>query len=1041
MVDFTNLVLHVNNLCWGYNRASGRDRFKIQKDIEGILKEIIDNSNSIYIVSFKTLKSCNIHLHRLERINPKIVNLAKAKAIITQECQEMERALELALLFDMDSIDHNNSIAKSLQSILEKKIPVITTRTLFNRSMFLDRDKYDEVQCEKILFLKGANEWHIFTVAIENGQSDFLLFLPKSTKQSLNDLGFARENLIPTSILEILEGPKSARPLLSEFYAFFSDTLISKKIIYLDGHGDDSCSAGLKSTDMDSLLNFFNRQRVTSVFISACSAGGSFSNNYLTNEVSKLSYQEPTYKPHLSFPIILYSIGSYVTYGNFDEIQSYFNTMQESLAKGRGFSIMGIRKLMAKFGNASYIPFVHHQQVLLPYSRMSAGGFRTGQSKDETLLTSTKIQCVKLSANPTITINTKLVELYALHILVPVILRSTYIRVISMVQGPSHHLFSELSIESGTLLKWIQYNEKRVYQREDASKSAEKAIFIKHFSSKNENYEGLAIDFSCQMTSWLYQKQGKYYYATTTDEVEISKAEYACELVLLFQRTQPIAKAIRAATGGQETGEELYKTLYRDFIKDPFLVKFLESDYKPESFELLSQEEKQALLTIAVFDNSPVALELLEDHDIDVKKPTRRGYHLFFKAVEIGNLKLAQKLYEKGADINAKEPHTEFTALMNAVLNQQDGMIDFLLQCPELDPTMVESGGENVLHFSKIEYLAKFLAHPRKFDLNQKTKTGFTALSIAVNAGNLKKAEALLNLSVNIEAGKTSPLVEAIRNRDLKMVKLLLSRKAACQLDESGQSPLVEAILRSTLDIIELLIENTHDLNQKDKFGGNPLLAAGLQGNRELFIRLSRRGCTLPANSSQIELIWHIALIENDEELFEELVKHLNPKLGSDSRIALGTSLIEEIVKLDRSNMIVILAKHNKLISNAQVLFNAYWEKKYEMIRLLLINGFQSTQRTHLAASLLKRAVQDGDIELIKQCLDLDQKLDTWEKLKPCYLEALMRNNSETVALLRMKIQKENWQEQAALISDTDIDNYKISQKMSFGRRSRATID
>jgi ankyrin repeat protein len=148
--------------------------------------------------------------------------------------------------------------------------------------------------------------------------------------------------------------------------------------------------------------------------------------------------------------------------------------------------------------------------------------------------------------------------------------------------------------------------------------------------------------------------------------------------------------------------------------------------------------------------------------------------------------------------------------------------------------------GNKILH-SAIEHgdekLLAFLLATDQFEVNSKNSMGRTALSSAVERGNVAVVKVLLTTNVDLDAndkeGQT-PLWFAARNGHEAVVKLLL---ATGQVDvnaknKNGQTPLSCATQSGHEAIVKLLLATGRvEADTKDNWGETPLLRAAQNGH------------------------------------------------------------------------------------------------------------------------------------------------------------------------------------------------------------------
>jgi ankyrin repeat protein len=138
----------------------------------------------------------------------------------------------------------------------------------------------------------------------------------------------------------------------------------------------------------------------------------------------------------------------------------------------------------------------------------------------------------------------------------------------------------------------------------------------------------------------------------------------------------------------------------------------------------------------------------------------------------VKKLQLYSSLIDDGADINAKAPGFGSTLLYMAVRFSFNTM-----QCASIDI----------------------------FD-----PSGATALTIALDIGDVKAAQVLLSRKANINTcHKVAPLCTAANSGHEKMIRFLLRKGAFVNLETlSGETPLTRAASNGNVNILHILLEN-----------------------------------------------------------------------------------------------------------------------------------------------------------------------------------------------------------------------------------------
>lgn len=155
-------------------------------------------------------------------------------------------------------------------------------------------------------------------------------------------------------------------------------------------------------------------------------------------------------------------------------------------------------------------------------------------------------------------------------------------------------------------------------------------------------------------------------------------------------------------------------------------------------------------------------------------------------AVMDGDLKKVKLLLSKGADLNYRDDEG-FTALMLSITNERSDIFRYLL----------DQGA----------------------DVNIEDGDNFTALTHSLDYNDIEATRSLLahGADVNYDGRDNSPLMTAIENGDLDVMRLLLEYKPNLEYqNSSGFTALIFAAFESNAEAVCLLLEHNADVNAKD---------------------------------------------------------------------------------------------------------------------------------------------------------------------------------------------------------------------------------
>lgn len=210
-----------------------------------------------------------------------------------------------------------------------------------------------------------------------------------------------------------------------------------------------------------------------------------------------------------------------------------------------------------------------------------------------------------------------------------------------------------------------------------------------------------------------------------------------------------------------------------------------------------------------------------------------------FKAVNLGNLHLLEKLISEGVDPKCKD-QVNRTLLHHAAQNGHDDIIKKLIENYQVDVDAVDKYGFSALHLA-CEYTSKSnLAIVKRLvsygaNIHQKSLTGLSVLYFACQKGQLDLVEYLIKEGANIHVADsegTTPLYQACYNRHFDVVKLLLKNGADINAVNWFGTPLYRTIC--DLDYVQ----NREQTKQMVQLLWDHQPKAHIQGyNRKLIFR------------------------------------------------------------------------------------------------------------------------------------------------------------------------------------------------------------
>jgi|GEM_PF-1030611 len=209
------------------------------------------------------------------------------------------------------------------------------------------------------------------------------------------------------------------------------------------------------------------------------------------------------------------------------------------------------------------------------------------------------------------------------------------------------------------------------------------------------------------------------------------------------------------------------------------------------------------------------------DNDNSIKRE-------FLSAVSRGDLYYVNKLINSDKNIINSQDDKGMTALMIAVTEDQEEIVNALLEL-RADPNIKSNTGKTALMYAVAKgqtYIVKQLLKS-KADPYIKSISGDSALTIAVSSQNVNMVKVLLEAGVDpniLNNFNDSVLMLAVRSENDEIARLLLDNKANPDLKKLyGKTPLAYAAYRGMYEMVKLLTDYKADPYIKDNNGETPL--------------------------------------------------------------------------------------------------------------------------------------------------------------------------------------------------------------------------
>jgi serine/threonine-protein phosphatase 6 regulatory ankyrin repeat subunit B len=206
---------------------------------------------------------------------------------------------------------------------------------------------------------------------------------------------------------------------------------------------------------------------------------------------------------------------------------------------------------------------------------------------------------------------------------------------------------------------------------------------------------------------------------------------------------------------------------------------------------------------------------------------------------------LAYRLLAQGADVTQRKRDNEWTALMEAAQQEQDGLFDLVLQ--------------------------------KSLNINSTNAWGRTALSFAAEHGSENKVRSLLkrNASDYARFRDMTPLIYAARNDHLQVVLLLLRQTKGVDLsDDSLRSAVTSAVTFGDAQFLELIYEKGK-LDQPDwRYGNTVLHGAARRGDLAVVKWLLNQSVGVDAPGYDRRTPLMLAVYGCNDAVVEHLLQH-----------------------------------------------------------------------------------------------------------------------------------------------------------------------
>ncbi len=855
--------------------------FNFSEHTKGGFKSV---SQSFHGKIITTLTSLNNHLEGyqihdtrvmgiIEKIKELHSNLFADSLIIPQKTFQI--ALKISFFCDVDSNDHNGATLASLVIAIDRKIPFITTRSLF-RGIYIDEEEEGRDKTEQLISLVESclfNKhfiWDIFLDYEGDKEGEFLLFLPKSLLpgrlpyEKLQELDFIADGTVlrKISFLQALRRPRG-KANLNSFFRLFADTATVDKLFNLSGHGDHLLVGGLKINHYRQFLDFMEKQRCRALAISSCyAAGGSSLFSLASTE------QQPR-----KFLMIVRSIGDLSMETGYEtdfEIDKYFDELGTHLQE-RSSTLVSLRLMTEKVEKNKTKGAKALMRVCFPHHSSAPIGFRPlGESGSGFSVTYQLIKQKELAASGVLpgthkkkaTICLWKKKYLQLH---PMIMNITLVwyeldpRILSMIPGQASHFIKEILLTNGSFKKLI---DKTIKFHKKGEVHTHKAFFIGRIHAQYRTVTEVVLLITPSGSFCSYRENDEYFRTDGKNISSISLYRHLRIFKLAVKLSRPSLQAINISSQGQETYEQLSKILMgkqfwgpepHQMINQIMLSCDLEA-FKDFGGDLhCFREDDKGVLVHELLERGEhdLALEFFLKEEVNPNSVDIQNRPLLHCAIIQNHISLFRELLRHGCNVDSLNPKDyENVALHYAVEKAAShGNAEYLTGLLSNYFMKVDVTMQNTWGLSPMVFAAKYPHLIRMFErngatLNYRDKHGCTPLGIMVRHARDEIIQPMLDAGANPNLGDPSPLILAIYYDRIDLVeKFMFYGGKPFEMHESGRIPFIESAGSGSLEILNYFLEITNcQLDVEDALGMTPLIAAMRASDYEKLDALQRKG-------------------------------------------------------------------------------------------------------------------------------------------------------------------------------------------------------
>lgn len=310
----------------------------------------------------------------------------------------------------------------------------------------------------------------------------------------------------------------------------------------------------------------------------------------------------------------------------------------------------------------------------------------------------------------------------------------------------------------------------------------------------------------------------------------------------------------------------------------------------------------------------------------------------------------------------------------------RSGNINIYLEIINKESETIEVEWDNNLE-EDMEPIVFELRPPKKGeDISMPLDEDFDKLWKAVNASNFSQARVFLAKGLNPNYRyKWEPLIiRAVKNNDIKMVKLLLEFKAKINaIDGNGFTPLYHAVENNFDNITSLILSKNVIFSPRYKRNNDALLVA-VENNSSLMFEILKKGANLDyAYDRKGYSAVKQSLIEKDQQRLSMLMK-----IGADPDGIGAESLLLYSVRKNNFDQIEFLLKNGLSPNVAEgdkesaLLWTVINKKHMPTAKLLLEYGADPNYKSRFQVSLLHLAIRQNNYNLVALLLEAGANIE-----------------------------------------------------------------